>query len=112
MSTPVVTYQTAGEKQLASNVVDVTLILLGALLLPIYLVVYRFNEHIFNMMQCTHIMVVSLFAVLYVNLIKKECFGANEVHYRAFNLVFVYTMFLFFLMFLFYIIMIFMDRKK
>ena len=104
--------QTGGEKQFKSNVIDVSLVLLGALLLPIYYIIYIYDEHIFNMLQCSHVMIVSLFAVLYINYIKKECFGADELRYRAFNLVFTYTMFVFFLMFVMYVFQIFMKRGK
>jgi hypothetical protein len=103
--------QTGGRQQLKSNVIDVTLILLGALLLPIYFIIFQYDEFIFNMLQCSHVMIVSLYAVLYVTYIKKECFGANEIRYRAFNIVFVYTMFVFFFMFLMYIVRIFTSRK-
>lgn len=111
MST-ITTTMTSGQQAYTSNVIDVTLIMLGALLLPIYYSIFLFDEHIFNMLQCTHVMVISLYAVIYINYIKKECFGANEMRYRAFNLVFTYTMFIFFLMFVMYILRIFAARKK
>lgn len=98
---------TSGQQAFTSNVIDVTLMLLGALLLPIYFAIMKYDEQIFNMLQCTHVMIVSLYAVLYINYIKKECFGADELRYRAFNLVFTYTMFVFFLMFVMYIVRVF-----
>jgi hypothetical protein len=100
-----------GVEQMKSNIVDVSLILLGGLLFPVYISIYIFDESIFNMLQCTHVMMISLFALLYINFIKKECFSINEMRYRAYNVVFTYTMFLFFLMFLWYIIRIFMNRS-
>ena len=104
--------RTAGKAEFKSNVIDVSLILLGALLLPVYVVIFLYDEFIFNMLQCTHVMVTSLFAVLYINYIKKECFGADEVRYRAFNIVFTYTMFIFFLMYVSYIVRIFYNRGR
>lgn len=101
-----------GKQTLKSNVIDVTLILLGALLLPIYFAIYMYDELIFNMLQCTHVMVVSLYAVLYINFIKKECFGADELRYRAFNMTCIYTMFVFFLMFVLYIIRIVLGQRR
>ena len=96
---------------LTSNVIDIALIMLGALLLPVYFVIFKYDEHIFNMLQCTHVMVLSLYAVLYINYIKSQCFNGNEVYFRAFNLTFTYTMFIFFLMFVMYVIRIFMSGK-
>ena len=102
---------TGGVTAYTSNVIDVSLILLGAVLLPMYLVVYQYDERIFNMLQCTHIILMSLYAVLYINYIKKECFAANEARYRAFNVVFTYTMFIFFIMFVWYVWRIFRSRR-
>lgn len=103
---------TGGAQQLKSNVVDVTLILLGALLLPIYFAIYMYDELVFNMLQCTHVMIISLYAVLYINFIKQECFGANEIRYRAFNMTCIYTMFVFFLMFALYIVRIIVGSGR
>ena len=101
----------SNQQALTSNVVDVSLIMLGAVLLPMYFVIFLYDEHIFNMLQCTHVIVLSLYALLYINYIKQECFNANETRYRAFNLTFTYTMFIFFLMFVMYMYRIFKNRR-
>lgn len=103
---------TGGAQTLSSNVVDVAMILLGAVLLPIYVVIYRYDERIFNMLQCTHVMLVSLYALIYINFLKKKCFYKNELRYNVFNIVFTYTMFIFFLMFAMYIVRIFASWKR
>ena len=104
--------QQGGKQQLTSNIVDISLVLMGALLLPIYFFIFRFDENIFNMLQRTHVVVLSLYALIYINFIKKECFNTNELRYRAFNLVFTYSMFIFFLMFLMYIVRIFLGNGR
>ena len=101
----------ASPKEYSSNVVDVTLILLGAVLLPVYYAIFQYDEFIFNMLQCSHVMLVSLYAVIYLNYIKQTCFDSDELRYRAFNIVFTYTMFIFFLMFILYIVRIFLNRR-
>ena len=111
MSTPTI-YTYAGTQQFSSNVVDVTLILLGAVLLPVYWAIFQYDEFIFNMLQCSHVMLISLYAVIYINYVKKTCFGADELRYRAFNIVFTYTMFIFFMMFVMYIVRIFLSRRS
>jgi hypothetical protein len=100
-----------GEKSLSSNVFDIMLLLLGALLLPVYWVIFKYDEFIFNMVQCAHVILVSLYAVIYINYIKKECFAANELRYKAFNFIFMYTMFIFFILFVSYIARILLNNR-
>jgi hypothetical protein len=101
---------TTGTQTFTESVINIALVMLGALMLPMYYAIYKYDPRIFNMLQCAHVICISLYALLYVNYIKKQCFAVNELRYRAYNWSFIYTMFIFFGMFLFYIGAIFWSR--
>lgn len=88
---------------LRSNVIDVTFILLGAALVPVYFLVYRESVELFNIMQSIHVILVSLYVVLYLNTNKSHCFESTDVGYNILNIVTVYTMFMFFFMLILYV---------
>ena len=107
---------------LTTNIVEVALLFIGAIILPIYIYVYQYNATVFNMLQSAHVILLSLFAILYMNYVRpnqcKQLYQSNQhddddARYQtAFNCIFIYTLVIFFLMFCMYMLQIYMHRKS
>lgn len=100
---------------LTNNIVDVALIFVGAVLLPIYIYIYQYNPVVFSMLQCIHVILLCLYAILYVNYIRQSRHYKTETRERyhtAFNCIVLYTLAIFAIFFFMFMFKVYLATTR